>query len=144
MTEKQFIIQLAVDQFNAQYNRSMLHTDFDARSIEPNQFSILAYEVFTVRLDDYVRLRMYLEYGPYDNLGPYRLEVDGSTGGVGVLGDEVYVTSGQVDSYYRESGLYRFGLLNVDTATWNILLDEMGNEWITEATGEFFILETGA
>ena len=143
MNERRFLIQLAVYAFNQQYNRDLKVHDCDIKSIPPNQFSTIAYEVFTVRLDDYVRLRLYLEYGDYDNLGRYRLEVDG-TDGLGILGDEVYVTSGFVDRYYRESGLYKFGWLGVDISTWNILMDEQGNEWITEDTEVNFILEAGA
>lgn len=143
MTEKDFIIQLALSSFNNQYNRNILITDCDAKSILPNQYSTIAYEVFSVRLDDYVRLRMYLDFGTTDNLGRYRLEVDGSEG-VGILGDEVYVTTGFIDRYYKESGLYKFNWMGIDTGLWNIFLSESGDELVTEDTGDLFILEGGA
>lgn len=143
MTEREFLIQLAVNTFNAQYGKHIEAINCDIKSITPNLFSTLAYEVYTVRMDDFVRLRMYLEFNNYDDLGRYRLEVDGSSG-VGILGDEVYVASGYVDSYYRDSGLYKFGWLDVDIATWGILLAEDDVVLITEDIGDYLILETSS
>lgn len=143
MTEREFIIQLAVNSFNQQYGRNVQFTDCDVKSILPNQFSLFAYEIFTVRFDDFVRMRLYLDFGNYDVIGNYRLEVDGSAG-VGVLGDEVYVASGFVDRYYKESGLYKFNWMGEDQSTWDIFLMENGDSFVTEDTGDLFILETGA
>lgn len=143
MTEREFLIQLAVNAFNAQYGKHIEAINCDIKSIQPNQFSTLAYEVYTVRMDDFVRLRMYLEFNNYDSLGRYRLEVDGSAG-TGVLTDEVYVVSGYVDSYYRDSGLYKFGWLGVDITTWGIIMVEDDVALVTEDTGDYIILETSA
>lgn len=139
MNEKQFIIQFALQRFNKQYKRKLKLKDFDAKSIPPNRFSQLAYEIFSVRLDDYVRLRLYLNFHRYDNVGPYRLEVDG-TEGVGVLGDEVYVCHGTIDRFYVESGTYKFAVLEQDITLWNLLLTEDGDGLITE-DGEYILLE---
>lgn len=139
MNEKQFIIQFALQRFNQQYNRQLQVIDFDAKSITPNYTSQLAYEVFSVRLDDYVRLRMYLTYHTYDNIGPYRLEVDGSLG-TGVLGDEVYVCQGTIDRFYVESGTYKFAVLEEDITLWNLTLSEDGDGLITEG-GDYILLE---
>lgn len=139
MNEKQFIIQFALHRFNRQYNRKLKLQDFDAKSITPNRHSQLAYEIFSVRLDDYVRLRMYLSYHRYDQIGPYRLEVDGSLG-TGVLGDEVYVCQGTIDRFYIESGTYKFAVLEEDITLWNLTLSEDGDGLITEG-GDYILLE---
>lgn len=139
LNEKEFIIQFAIRHFNQQYHHNLLVADCDAKSIQPNQFSSHAYEVFSVRLDDYVRMRLYLSFSTFDNLGPYRLEVDGSEA-VNQLGDEVYVCSGTIDRYYYESGMYKFPWLNEDVALWNLLLNEDGDALLTES-GEYILLE---
>lgn len=139
MKEKQFIIQFAIQRFNRQYKRKLRIQDFDAKSIPPNRFSEKAYEVFSVRLDDYIRLRIYLTFSKHDKTGPYRLEVDGSEG-TGVLGDEVYVCQGTVDRYYLESGLYKFDALEEDVTLWNLALSEGDDALITE-TGDYILLE---
>ena len=142
MTEREFIIALAVNAFNQQYNASLLVENFDVKSIQPNQFTTLAYEVYTVRFDDFVRLRLYLNFDQYDSIGNYRLEVDGSEG-IGVLVDEVYVATGIVDRFYKESGLYKFNWLGQDITSWDIFLTENEEALLTEI-GDYFIEETGA
>lgn len=143
MTEREFIIQLAVNSFNAQYNASIRLSECDAKSIQPNGYSAIAYEVYTVRQDDNVRIRLYLNFGHHDRMGEYRLEVDGSDA-VGRLGDEVYVALGFVDVFYRDSGLYKFHWMGVDLTSWNIFITEDGQPFINEETGEYFLTETGA
>jgi len=142
MNEKQFIIQLAVAKFNQQYNRSLDYSDFDAMSIPNNIYSNLAYEVFSVRMDDYVRLRMYLTFDNVDILPNYRLEVDNTTV-IGALGDEVFVTFGTIDRYYRDSGLYKFQTMYKDETLWDILICE-NDEVLSLESDEMIILEDGA
>ncbi len=139
LNEKQFIIQFALQKFNEQYQRSIKVEDCDARSIQPNRFSVQAYEIFSVRLDDFLRLRLYINLSKVDKLGRYRLEVDGSEG-VNRLGDEVYVATGTLDRYYYESGLYKFPWLDEDVTLWNLSLSEEGVGLITEQ-GEYIVLE---
>lgn len=139
LNEKQFIIQFALQKFNHQYNRSIKVEDCDAKSIQPNRFSVQAYEIFSVRLDDFLRLRLYINLSKVDKLGSYRLEVDGSEA-VNQLGDEVYVATGTLDRYYYESGLYKFPWLGEDVTLWNLSLSEEGDGLITEQ-GEYIVLE---
>lgn len=143
MIEKDFIIQLAVNTFNAQYNQAIEIERCDAKSIEPNERSVLGYEVFTKRLDDFVRLRLYLNFDTTNDISQFKLEVDG-TEGSDVLSDEVYVAMGSVNEFYRDTWFYKFKPMGVDITLWDIFLTEDGVPFVSEDTGEYFVQETGA
>jgi hypothetical protein len=51
------------------------------------------------------------------------LETDGSSG-QGVLTDEVFVSTGHIDSYWRESGTYKFAPISPDVTDDTALLLE--------------------
>jgi hypothetical protein len=139
MTEALFLITLAVNAFNEQYQKSFTPEDFCIFSITPAPNFNLGYEVVTIRDGDFVRIHMYLNIGRFDTLSPYRLEVNYPSYS-NALGDEVYVTLGEIDRYYQDSGLYKFNSINTCGITLNVLATEEGEPFADE-NGEFFIIE---
>lgn len=142
LTEREFLIQLALGQYNQQYGRNFQAADFDIMSIDQRVNFDLSYEIFTVRLDDHLRLRVHLLLSDGDGLGPYRVESDG-TDGVQTLTDEIFVALGRVDQYYKDSGVYKFNPIYPDEALLPVIHDE---HWqpIQDESGEYILEETAA
>lgn len=115
VSEKAFLIGLAVSRFNEQYGRSIDPAGCTIFSIDPNYGEDYGYEIATIATGDNLRLRIYFSLQHLDNLNPYRLEVD-TTLIEGALGDEVYVSLGTVNSYWLDSGTYKFRWINPDPA----------------------------
>lgn len=120
MNEVEFLINLAVSEYNDQYGAAFKPKDFDIKSLRPSVNFDKGYEIYTVRTDDFLRLRMYFAFGNRTDFGPFKLEVDGKKF-VAELGDEVFVTLGSVEDYYKNEGIYKF-------------------RWIGENPGGLFIL----
>ena len=106
-SEKEFLMGLALAQFNSQYHRKLVPEECLIISIAPSYGCKYGYEISTIRSDDYARLRIYINLEGMDNLKSYRLETD-KTFKKGALGDEVYVAIGTVNEYYVDEGLYSF------------------------------------
>jgi hypothetical protein len=141
MTEALFLITLAVNAFNEQYQKSFTPSDFCIFSITPAPGFDLGYEVVTIRDGDSVRLRIYLILGRFDTLSPYRIEVNYPSH-TAQLGDEVYVALGEIDKFYQDSGLYKFHTINTCGLMLNLLTDETGDPFVDES-GEYFVIEDG-
>ena len=139
MDERQFLIQQAVNTFNGQFGKQFTVEDFDIFSLPTHVHFDLSYEVYSVRFDDFLRLHMHLIFDKVDELKAYRLETD-NTHTVGALGDEVFVTTGKVDSYYRDSGQYRFHPIVTSDAALPVILDETGFGILAES-GDFILEE---
>lgn len=107
MNEKTFIISMALDKYNSQFGTKFQAKNFEIFSIDPNIYYEKAYEIYSTRVDDYLRLRVYFNISDKDFLGPYRLEVTGPAQTAG-LGDEVFVAIGTFDKYYLDEGIYKF------------------------------------
>ena len=112
-SEKEFLIKLAVDRFNQQFNKRINPKECTVHSIPRNYQREYGYEVVTRRQDDFLRLRIYFNIVGIDSLRSYRLEVDNSYK-VQEKGDEVYVALGNVNPYYRDSGTYNFRWIERD------------------------------
>lgn len=125
MSEKDVLKGLAIKKYNEQYGSSFTVDEFDIFSIPTRNSFYRSYEMFTTRTDDFLRLHMHLTVGKSDNLRPFRLELDGSEG-VGVLTDEIFVTTGTIDSYHLEQGQVKLGLISSDDVNLPYLLDETG------------------
>ncbi len=138
MTEKEYLISLALLYFNQQIGTSIQVRDCDVRSIPTSSDYDRSYEIWTIRTDDHLRLRIHMRFAHEDSLGRFRLESDGSTY-IGTLGDEVYITTGTIDRYYVQEGIYRFNTLTDDVAKMGVLLIEEGYALATEQ-GEFLLL----
>lgn len=144
LAEKEFLMALALSTFNSQFNRAMKVDDCDIKTITPAYGFKYGYEINTVRLDDFLRMRIYLNVGDTDALGNYTLNMDeGITDGKGTLIDEVWVANGTVDRFWIDSYQYRFvTTLYIDDARIAILLTEDNQALLTES-GEYILLENG-
>lgn len=105
--EREFIIDLAVSRFNLQYKKKIDPKDCLVKSIVGNYGCFYGYEIDSIRVDDFLRLRIYFNLGGLDSFLPYRLETD-KTMSEGALGDEIFVTIGTVNRFYKDEGIYKF------------------------------------
>lgn len=113
VSEREFLIQLAVRQFNYQYKKQIDPTRCGVKSIRGNYGCTFGYEVDTIRENDHLRIRVYFNLLNQDSFEPLRLEVD-DTFTTNELGDEVYVMIGTVNRYYIDSGTYKFRQIQED------------------------------
>lgn len=125
-SEREFLIDLALHDFNQQYKKNIKSEVCAIRSIRPAYGTKYGYEIDTIRTDDYVRLRMYFNLEGINKFKPYRLEVD-DTLAPGTLDDEVYVTIGTINPYYLDAGIYKFRWLNEDLNRYKFLMYVSGN-----------------
>lgn len=140
LPEREFLIEFGIQQFNTQFNTRLERGGCDLKSIAKRYGADYSYEIFTLRGDDHLRIRLHLTTGVTDNIQPFRLEVDGSPDGAGNGSDEVFVTSGTIDNFYRDSGMYKFDSINVDETRLNVLLTE-DNQAVLLENGETLDLE---
>lgn len=133
-SEKEFLIKLAVDRFNLQYNKRIDPKGCTVHSIPRNYQREKGYEIVTRRQDDFLRLRIYFNIVGIDSIRAYRLEVD-DTYKVRENGDEVYVALGNVNPYYVDSGTYTFRWIEQDLEAESGLL-YMSGDFITLMSGE--------
>lgn len=141
MTEKEFLIKKALDQYNSQFGHNIQVADCNIKSLAARVNYDLSYEVWTRRLDDYLRLRMHVLFDRKDSLSRYRLETDG-TSGVGILTDEVFVGTGYIDSYWKESGIFKFPFIYPDDADETAILLEDGTTALLLEDASAVLLET--
>jgi hypothetical protein len=143
LTEKEFLIGLALRHFNEQYSKNILVAECDIRSIPLRYAFNRSYEIFTKRGDDNVRLHMHIRFEGKDGLSKYRVEVDykltETLGSTGSLTDEVYVTTGTIDPYYIEQGIYKFLPINENILLNPILLAENGVALVLESGNEILL-----
>lgn len=133
-TEKQFLIGLAIGQFNRQYNKNFHINECDIKSIPPRPFTDRGYEINTLRLDDMVRLHMYVTFGGTRTMGEYTLEVYAPYENMS-LSDETYVTYMGIDRYYIDNGIYKFRELIDDVTLVPIILLESSGALLLESGG---------
>ena len=139
MNERDFLINLALGSYNSQYGQTFDSAYFDVFSIQPQVGYNVAYEIYSVRQDDFLRLRVYFAFTNSDGLENYRLEVDNSNYD-NELGNEIFVAYGTIDSYYKENGIYKFGWLGQDETRWGAILLEDDTSILLE-NGEVLLLE---
>lgn len=145
-TEKEFLISTALRQFNDQYDKTIAVENCDIKSI-PTRWSFeRSYEINTLRMDDFLRLHIHIRFEGRDGLSKYTLEVDSIATQLpdseGTLFDEVFVATGSIDPYYKNEGIYKFRLINLDTTLLDILITEGGEDILLE-DGSQILLETG-
>lgn len=149
MDLRQFIIQLAVMAFNAQYNRHYKPEDFDVHSVKgihDNQ-SRVVYEIYTQRRDDYLRLRLYCTLGNRDVVGRFSLydQANRPTG----LGDEIFAADAVLDNNFlrTHNNIIREGFIDLLPAPWLeaiLMMEENGTEPILLEDGGYIYLEEGS
>ena len=142
MSEREFLIRFGVDAYNRQFNKQIDPLACDIKSIDTRVNFNISYEIFTNRLDDYLRVRMHLIFDSSSGLGNYRVETDG-TQDIGGLGDEVFVATGRMDRYYKEAGIYKFNPILPDNALLPVIMDENYDPLMDEEVqGEYINNET--
>ena len=131
LTEKEFLIGIALLQFNLQFKKSFLVEECDIVSIPSNSYSDRGYEVTTLRMDDLVRMRIYITFDTEFHASPYRLDNTGIEMRA-QLGDEVYVSDIKIPRYYKDEGIYKFRTLLPDYTKLPVFLAENGVPFLTE------------
>jgi hypothetical protein len=109
LTERQFLMQLAVSQFNSQFGKNIDYNKCAIKSIPPSPDFNIAYEIDTLEQLDFVRLRIYLKFDTRTGLQSYKLYSD-TTHVYAALGDEVWVALGLVHTDHKTD--YGFNWLN--------------------------------
>jgi hypothetical protein len=132
---KSFIKTLVVNAYNSQRSKTMLSSDFDVKAIQKNQNSDCAFEVFTQREDDWLRLRIYATFSSVNLIGPFRVEEEEDIAHTG-SGDEVLVADAFLDKefFYNDNNYIR-RLVEVEGMN-------IGDALLLES-GEPFLLEDG-
>lgn len=140
MKEHDHIKAAALRFFGVQFNKQLNPADFAIICVPKKADYPLAFEIFTTRIDDFLRLRVYLQITSSDNFQPFKLEV--TTPYVNNSPeDEVWVTLGSLDKYHIESGyLKEDGLYRCPDMVDNILLMEDGNAILAE-DGSYILME---
>ena len=139
-TEREFIIMLGVKRFKQQFGIDIPISHCDVRSITPNDHYELGYEIQTTRFDDFFRIRLYFNLAEETKLVPLRLENEQNVVGVGNPDDELYVTYGAVERYFKTEGIYRFRWMDEDINRYDVILSENGIAIVSE-TGELITEE---
>lgn len=144
MDIRQFIIELAINAFNAQYKADFKYADFDVVTIAPGTNSVCGFEIHTTRFDDNLRLRLYTNIGKISYVGKYALKEDqdnhpGS-------GDELFVADAVLDDefLYLNNNQIRRSSCSVaqDLTKLMILLQEDASALLLE-NGDYILLEEG-
>lgn len=138
MKEHDHIKGMALQLFNNQYRKNLQLADFDMICISKKPDYPIAFEAYTTRTDDFLRLRIYLHIGKADDLQPFKLEVNAPYHNSSSQ-DEVYVTLGSLDIYHLESGYLKEEFLyNCPEQMMSLILAEDGSPILAEDGG--FIL----
>ena len=112
MEEVDYLVRTAVDRFNLQYGERLSYDQMRIFSIPPEANSDLGYELFTIRQDDYVRLRLFILLGQVCDTD-YRLETDNTFIYDG-LGDEVFCTIHGIDRVTLTAEGWKFPWLTLE------------------------------
>lgn len=136
-----FLISLAIKKYNSQFSQALVIENCTISTIPVRRDFDRSYEVSTKKESDFLRLHIHLVFSSIDNIDLYRLEVDG-TNYRNALGDEVFVATGSIDSYWRDSGTYKFNSLNyLDPSISAILLEDGSPVYMED--GSYLLTEVG-
>jgi hypothetical protein len=137
-SERDYLKMLAVDKFNRQFGRDIDYLQCDIFSITAGVNSDIAYEITTREQNDFVRLRIYLNFNEKQSyLTSYRLYED-ETFRTDVLGDEIWVTKGVI-----VKGLYPFNWIGSGSIAPNgSILLESGTARVMLENSGFVLLES--
>lgn len=106
--EDYFLKKFALDAYNRKYGKRLRPEDCNINSIRSTYNYKYGYQIETLREDDHVIIRLYLNMGVMDCVDIVRLENYQNQQYVGSLVDEVYVVLGQFNRYYYDNGIYKF------------------------------------
>ena len=143
--EKLYIANLAVMKYNEQYGFNYDYRNFEVVSIPPNTNTDFAFEIYTRRFDDYLRLRVYFTIGNYFFISPYRIydQPNTNTG----IGDEIFVTDSVADDVFLSltNNLIRQSSPNLteDASLLPIIIQEENGLPILMESGDYILREEG-
>lgn len=132
-SEQDFLTTLIGEAFCKQFGIKFNIADYDIESIRPRVGYSLGYQVTTKNPDDFVRFRTYFNMKDENVVGQFRNYVEQGYTPSGTLEDEVLVSFGTLDSWFRQEKVYTFRPLNnanllaeylqLEESTGNILLE---------------------
>ena len=105
--EKEFLLTLALNQYNAQYNRTLEPKDCQIKSIPARPFTDKGYEISTIREDDQLVVHMFITFSSNTSVADIIVEATDKTDVSGAsIGTMVLFL--QLDAYYLEQDIYKF------------------------------------
>lgn len=125
MTEQQFLKGLAVGAYFQKYGIRIDPEACSIKSLPAQAQRDRSYEIETARTDDFVRIRMHINFRDRDGVESVSLDVDESTSTNG-LDDEVFVVYMSVDRFHIDSGEYQFNAIDDGVMYKAVLLAEPG------------------
>lgn len=136
-----YLVDLAIDEYNSQFNINLNAADFSLRRVPNNPTSTLAYEMKAPELGNF-RIRVYLTLGNVNDLGPFRPMLNDSFH-EGELGDEIMVSYGVMDIQgIKNEGFNIKAWLNANEYFDVILMEDFG--FIMLEDGSALLLEEAA
>lgn len=139
LTEKQYLIQRALDVFNRQSGTNIQPDSCQIFSINNDIHSLRGYVITTPLGSTTLRIHMYVALSDEDMKRVSRLEVAMPYRN-NELGDEVWVIHIAVDRWYRDNNVYRFDLILPNEVPNNAFVAEYGFAFQTE-DGAYLVAE---
>lgn len=117
--ERDFLITLALKEFNSQYHRDIKPEDCTVVSIAPKKYFESGYEITTTRTDDRLKIQMHLNFSSVTSVSPCYIENvptldDNPDDGEVRHSQEVFVLCMELDSYFVEQDIYKFRWLDAN------------------------------
>lgn len=140
LKEVDFLVSYAVNKFNQQFNKRFDYKGFAVHQIEEGSRHHRAYELYTLKDNDYLRLRIYIRFGRFDDLKNYRVEVEENLYNPSGLEDEVHVAEGTISKSWIDNGIYRFRKMTDVSVPGDYILSETGVH-IFDEDGDYILLE---
>lgn len=125
LPEQEFLKLMVVREFNNQTSSNINWEKTIIYSVNPVEGYKHCYEINTNVPGDTIRLHLYLNVGESDLILPYSLEVRPVFQN-GVLGDEVYVFRGNIDTAHILYGGYKLPWIGKDITQLPVLLQTDG------------------
>lgn len=136
LPEKEFLVKFAVDSYNKKYKRKLDYKNCRIKSVEKAFGYTYGYQIETVRSDDYVVIMLYFNLGEVTREHIVRVEAIQNLSLNGRLGDEVYVVTGEVARFLRESGVYKFKWIKGEGFNFSVVMF-MNTDAIMFMDGDF-------
>lgn len=137
--EYDYIIQQAVNNFNQQFGKSFDPATFAIEAIEKRADGNFAFEVYTLRSDDQLRLRLYYTIGDGDWVGKYRLETRNPHNLV-AESIEVYSALASLDNFHLENSTFSLEPFLSAPSQVDFLIQPINQPYLLE-NGSFIELE---
>lgn len=137
--EYDYIIQQAVNNFNQQFGKSFDPSTFAIEVIEKRADGNFAFEVYTLRSDDQLRLRLYYTITDTDSVGKYRLETR-TPHSLIPESIEVYSALATLDNFHLENRTFNLEPFLSSPSQVDFLIQPINQPFLLE-NGSFIELE---